>query len=281
MGAGMARNLLRAGHRVSVYNRSREKAEALAADGARVCPSAGQAALGGEAVFTMLADDQSVEEMAFGKGELISTLGRGSVHIASTTMSTALAKRLAAEHARRGQQFISAPVFGRPDAAEAKKLLVVVAGAPDPVERCRPLFDAIGRQTFIAGTEPWQANTVKLCGNFMIASLIEAFGEANATLRKAGVTPHLFLEIINALMASPIYANYGRMIAEEQFEPAGFALTLGLKDIRLALAAADELASPMPLASLLKDHFLSALAAGQADLDWSSMSRVAARNAGL
>jgi 3-hydroxyisobutyrate dehydrogenase-like beta-hydroxyacid dehydrogenase len=281
MGAGMARNLLRAGHRVAVYNRTIEKCEALAADGARVCPSAGQAALGCEAVFTMLADDQSVEEVVFGNDGLISTLGRGSVHIASTTMSTALARRLAADHARRGQQFISAPVFGRPDAAEAKKLLVVVAGSSEAVERCRPLFDAIGRQTFIAGTEPWQANTVKLCGNFMIASLIEAFGEANATLRKAGVTPQLFLDIINALMGSPIYANYGRMIAEEQFEPAGFALALGLKDIRLALAAADELAAPMPLASLLKDHFLAAFAAGQADLDWSSMSRVAARNAGL
>jgi 3-hydroxyisobutyrate dehydrogenase-like beta-hydroxyacid dehydrogenase len=281
MGAGMARNLLRAGHRVAVYNRTREKAQTLAAEGARVCPSPGQAALGCEAAFTMLADDPSVEEVVFGEGGLLSTLARGSVHIASTTMSTALARRLAAEHGRRGQQFLSAPVFGRPDAAEAAKLLVVAAGPPDPVERCRPLFDAIGRQTFVAGTEPWQANAVKLCGNFMIASLIEAFGEANATLRKAGVTPQLFLEIMNALMASPIYANYGRMIAEEQFEPAGFALALGLKDVRLALAVADELAAPMPLASLLKDHFLSALAAGQADLDWSSMSRVAARNAGL
>src|SRR5579883_352592 len=281
MGAGMARNLLRAGNRMAVYNRTHEKAEALAADGARVCPSAGQAALGCEAVFTMLADDAAVEEVVFGKDGILSTLARGSIHIASTTMSTALARRLAAEHARRGQQFVSAPVFGRPDAAEAKKLLVIAAGPDDVVARCRPLFDAIGRQTFVAGNEPWQANTLKLCGNFMIASLIEAFGEANATLRKAGVSPQLFLEVMNALMGSPIYANYGKMIADENFSSAGFALTLGLKDVRLALAAADELAAPMPLASLLRDHFLSALAAGQADLDWSSMARVAARNAGL
>ncbi len=266
---------------MAVYNRTHEKAEALAADGARVCPSAGQAALGCEAVFTMLADDAAVEEVVFGKDGILSTLARGSIHIASTTMSTALARRLAAEHARRGQQFVSAPVFGRPDAAEAKKLLVIAAGPDDVVARCRPLFDAIGRQTFVAGNEPWQANTLKLCGNFMIASLIEAFGEANATLRKAGVSPQLFLEVMNALMGSPIYANYGKMIADENFSPAGFALTLGLKDVRLALAAADELAAPMPLASLLRDHFLSALAAGQADLDWSSMARVAARNAGL
>jgi 3-hydroxyisobutyrate dehydrogenase-like beta-hydroxyacid dehydrogenase len=281
MGAGMARNLLRTGHRLAVYNRSRDKAEKLAAEGARVCASPAQAVLGCEAAFTMLADDRSVEEVVFGEHGILTALGRGSVHIASTTMSTALARRLSAEHARHGQQFVSAPVFGRPDAAEAKKLLIVAGGADDTLARCQPLFDAIGRQTFIAGKEPWQANAAKLCGNFMIASLIEAFGEANATLRKAGVTPQLFLEVMNALMGSPVYANYGRMIAEEQFSPAGFALALGLKDVRLVLAAADELAAPMPLASLLKDHFLAAIAAGQADLDWSSMARVAARSAGL
>jgi 3-hydroxyisobutyrate dehydrogenase-like beta-hydroxyacid dehydrogenase len=281
MGSGMAHNLLRAGHQLAVYNRTRDKADALAAEGARVCLSPSQVVLGGEAVFTMLGGDDSVEQVVFGENGMLTALARGSVHIASTTMSTALAKRLAAEHARRGQVFVSAPVFGRPDAAEARKLLVVAAGPDDAVARCQPLFEAVGRQTFVAGKEPWQANAVKLCGNFMIASLIECFGEANAALRKAGVTPQLFLEVMNALMASPIYASYGRMIAEERFEPAGFALTLGLKDVRLALAAADELAAPMPLASLLKDHFLAALAAGQGDLDWSSMARVAARNAGL
>ena len=281
MGAGMARNLLRAGHRVAVYNRTREKAEALAAEGARVCPSPAQTVLGCEAAFTMLADDHSVEEVVFGEEGFLTALGRGSVHIASTTMSTALARRLAEQHKRHGQLFVSAPVFGRPDAAEAKRLLVVAAGAEEAVARCRPLFDAIGRQTFVAGKEPWQANAAKLCGNFMIASMIEAFGEANATLRKAGVAPQLFLEVMNTLMGSPIYAMYGKMIAEEQFSPAGFALALGLKDVRLALAAAEELAVPMPLASLLRDHFLAALAAGQAELDWSSMVRVSARNAGL
>jgi len=281
MGAGMARNLVRGGHQVAVYNRTRAKSEALAAEGARVALSPAQAALGCEAAFTMLADDASVEEVIFGNEGLISTLARGAVHIASTTMSTALARRLGAEHARRGQQFISAPVFGRPDSAENKKLIVVAAGPQDVVTRCQPLFDAIGRQTFVAGKEPWQANAVKLCGNFMIAALIECFGETNAILRKAGVAPQLFLDIMNMLIGSPIYASYGRMIAEEQFEPAGFALKLGLKDVRLALATADELIAPMPLASLLKDQFLAALAAGQGDLDWSSAARVASRNAGL
>jgi 3-hydroxyisobutyrate dehydrogenase-like beta-hydroxyacid dehydrogenase len=281
MGSAMARNLLRAGHRVTVFNRTREKAEALVEEGARPAGTASQAALGVEAVLTMLADDGSVEDVVLGQDGLIRTLGRGAVHISSTTISTALARRLAAEHARRGQQFVSAPVFGRPEAAEAKKLLIVAAGNEASVARCHSLFDAIGRQTFIAGAEPWQANALKLCGNFMIAGLIEAFGEAYAMLRKASVSPPLFLDVMNALFASPIFASYGKMIADEQFEPAGFALTLGLKDVRLLLAAAEELAVPMPLASLAKDHFLSAVAAGQASLDWSSMALVAARNAGL
>jgi 3-hydroxyisobutyrate dehydrogenase-like beta-hydroxyacid dehydrogenase len=149
------------------------------------------------------------------------------------------------------------------------------------VERCRPLFDAVGRQTFVIGTEPWQANVAKLCGNFMIISVIEALGEAYATLRKAGVAPEAFLEIMNALFGSQVIAIYGRSIAQEQFTPAGFALPLGLKDVRLMLAAAEECAAPMPLASLVHDHLLSALAQGQGDLDWSSMTQVLARNAGL
>jgi 3-hydroxyisobutyrate dehydrogenase-like beta-hydroxyacid dehydrogenase len=172
-------------------------------------------------------------------------------------------------------------VFGRPESAEAKNLLVVAAGPSEYVERCRPLFDAIGRQTFVVGTEPWQANVAKVCGNFLIASVIEALGEAYATLRKAGVAPLSFLEIMNALFGSQVIANYGRIIAQEEFEPAGFALQLGLKDVRLVLAAAEECAAPMPLAGLVHDHLLSALAQGQGEMDWSSMTQVIARNAGL
>jgi 3-hydroxyisobutyrate dehydrogenase-like beta-hydroxyacid dehydrogenase len=281
MGSAMARNLLRAGHQVAVYNRSREKAEVLAGEGARATDSPADACRESQAVMTMLADDRAVEQIVFGENGVASALAKGAVHISSSTIGTALARRLAAEHALRGQEYLSAPVFGRPEAAENRKLIVVAAGPGELVELCRPLFDAIGRQTSVAGSEPWQANAVKLCGNFMLASLIEAFGEAFATLRKAGVDPHVFLEIVNSLFASPVYANYGRIIADEQFSPAGFALKLGLKDMRLALETAQECAAPMPLASLIRDHFLSAMAQGQAELDWSSMARVLARNAGL
>jgi 3-hydroxyisobutyrate dehydrogenase-like beta-hydroxyacid dehydrogenase len=281
MGAGMARNLLRAGHDVAVYNRTRDKAEALRTDGARVAVSAADACRDAEAVFTMLSDDAAVDELVFGEAGIASALAANAIHISCSTISTALARRLAAEHAARGQGYLSVPVFGRPEAAENKKLLIVAAGPAEWIARGQPLFDAIGRQTFIAGDQPWQANAVKLCGNFMIASMIETFGEAFAVLRKAEVAPHAFLEIMNTLFASPVYANYGRIIADQKFEPAGFALKLGLKDIRLALAAAEECAAPLPIASLIRDHLLSAVANGQLDLDWSSVTQVAARNAGL
>lgn len=281
MGAGIARNLLRAGHPLTVYNRTREKAAALAAENARVADSPAEAVRDCEAVMTMLADDSAAEKMIFGEGGVLSALNAGAVHVSCSTISTSFARRLTAEHAARGQQYVSAPVFGRPEVAEAGKLAVVAAGPAETVSRCQPLFDAIGRATFVAGPEPWQANAVKLCGNFMIAGMIESFGEAYATLRKANVAPQLFLDVLNAIFASPVYANYGRIIAEEQFDPAGFALKLGLKDVRLVLELAQECAAPMPLASLVRDQLLAAVAQGQAESDWSSVTRVAARNAGL
>lgn len=281
MGAGMARNLLRAGHSLAVFNRSREKAEALAAAGARVANSPADASRDAEVVMTMVADDLALEQVVFGRDGIASALKSGCMHVSHSTTSTVLARKLTAEHAQRKQGYVSAPVFGRPEAAETKNLVVLAAGPPESVERCRPLLDAVGRQIFVLGTEPWQANVAKLCGNFMIISVIEAFGEAYATLRKAGVAPEAFLEIMNALLGSQVIASYGRIIAQEQFTPAGFALPLGLKDVRLMLAAAEECAAPMPLASLVHDHLLSALAQGQGDLDWSSMTQVLARNAGL
>jgi len=269
MGAGMARNLAAAGHEVTAYNRTREKAEGL---GAAVAASPAEAVAGCEAAFTMLADDHAVEEVVFGAKGIAGVLPKGAVHISSSTISTALARRLAEQHADRGEGYLSAPVFGRPEAAEAGKLLVVAGGAAEIIDRFRPLFDAIGRQTFVAGPEPWQANAVKVCGNFMIASMIESFGEAYGTLRKASIDPHLFLEVMSALFGSPVYANYGRIIADEKFEPAGFALKLGLKDMRLVLETAFECTSAMPFASVLRDRLVDAVGHGQGERDWSSVA---------
>jgi 3-hydroxyisobutyrate dehydrogenase-like beta-hydroxyacid dehydrogenase len=279
MGSGIARNLLRAGHEVITYNRSRAKAVALQSDGAKVADTAADAAGVADVVMTMLADDAAVEAVLY--SGMLHAMKADSVHVSLSTISTEMARRLAEEHASHGQHYVSAPVFGRPEAAEAKRLLVVAAGPTAAVERCRPLFDAIGRQTFVLGEEAWTANAVKLCGNFMIASMLETFGEAFAALRKSGVEPQAFLEIMSALWGSPVYANYGRIIAEEKFDPAGFALKLGLKDVRLALALAEECGAPMPIASLIRDQMISALAHGQGESDWSSVAKVSARNAGL
>ena len=281
MGTGIARNLLRAGHELAVYNRSREKALVLANDGAQVAASPAEAVSKAEAVFTMLADDSAVADVVFGKDGIAEGLPAGAAHISVSTIGVATAKRLDEEHRRRGQTYLSAPVFGRPDAAETKKLVVVAAGPEALVKKYLPLFDAIGRHTYVAGEQPWQANLVKLCGNFMIASMMESFGETFATMRKAGVDHHLFHEIVSEVFGSPVYMGYGAAIANEKFEPAGFALKLGLKDVRLALEAAAELQSPMPFGSILRDHFLAAMAHGQEHMDWSSVAMVPVRMAGL
>ena len=281
MGSAIAGSLLKAGHELTVFNRTRQKAGALAQQGAQVADSVAQAVQASEAVLTMLADDAAVSDIVFDKTGIAGSLPRGAVHISLSTISVALAKKLAHEHASRDQVYLSAPVFGRPDAAEARKLLVVAAGDNQAVERMRSLFDAIGRHTYFAGDQPWQANLVKLNGNFMLAAIMETFGEAFATMRKAGVDHHLFYEIMTELFGSPVYKNYGGAIASEKFQPAAFPLKLGLKDIRLGLEAAGELNVPMPFASILRDHFLSAMALGQDQMDWSSVGMIPARMAGL
>ena len=197
MGSPMARNLLAAGHQVTLYNRSRDKAQALAQQGARLADSPADAAREAEVVMTMLADDRATEEVVFGEKGILAAMQSGRIHVSHSTISTTLARRLTAEHGHRGQGYLSVPVFGRPEAADAKKLVVVAAGPNDLVDRCRPLFDAIGKVTYVVGSEPWQANATKVCGNFMIISMVESFSEAFAALRKAGVSPQLFVDGIN------------------------------------------------------------------------------------
>jgi 3-hydroxyisobutyrate dehydrogenase-like beta-hydroxyacid dehydrogenase len=281
MGHAMARNLLKGGHRVTVYNRSREKAEALAADGANVAASSAEACRN-PVVITMLAEDSAVEAIMFGDGAGLSALAQGALHVSMSTISVALSDRLAEAHRKAGQAYVAAPVFGRPEAAAAAKLFIIAAGAPSAVALCQPLFDAMGQRTFIIGDKPSSANLVKLSGNFLLASMIECLGEAFALTRKGGIDPHSYLEIVtNTLFSAPAYKTYGALIADQQYEPAGFSMALGLKDIRLALNAADALAVPMPAASLVRDHFLAGMAQGAGQSDWSALARLSARNAGL
>lgn len=280
MGAGMAANLLKAGHELVVYNRSPGKAAPLAALGATEAWHVVGACLG-EAVVTMLADDEAVETLAFGEDGIIETLAPGAVHVSCSTISVELSRRLAEAHARAGQRYVAAPVFGRPEAAAAAKLFVVACGAPDAVEAARPLLDAIGQRTFVMSPQPEAANLVKLSGNFLIAAVIESLGEAMALVGKGGIELSAYLDFLTStLFTAPVYRTYGAMIAERRFEPAGFAAPLGQKDIRLALAAAEELRTPMPLASLLRDRFLTLLAQGGEGLDWSAIGHLAAQDGG-
>ncbi len=281
MGLPIARNLLKAGHELTVYNRTRSKAEALVAAGAKVANSLTEASAA-EVVMTMLADDHAVEQATLGDGGILNTLASGGVHVSLSTISTALSGRLTEAHKARGQSFVASPVFGRPEAAEAARLVVVAAGPHEAVEHVRPLLEAIGRKVFVVGPEPQSANAVKLAGNFLIASMLETLSEAFALTRKSGVEPATFLEIVNgSFFQSPIYENYGKIIIGEKFSPPGFALRLGLKDVRLVLAAGDEAAVPMPVASVIRDHFLSGVARGWGDMDWAALAKVVAEDAGL
>lgn len=281
MGGAMARNLLKAGHHVILHNRTPSKAEALASEGARVAKSVGGACRN-EAVVTMLADDEAVADAAFGDGKLIAELPRNAVHVSMSTISVALSDRLTEAHQAAGQAFVAAPVFGRPEAAAAAKLFIIAAGAEDAIGHAQPLFDAVGQRTFVIGEKPSQANVVKLSGNFLIASMIESLGEAFALIRKSGVDPHRYLEILTStLFSAPVYKTYGGLIVDEKYEQAGFAMKLGLKDLRLTLAAAEAAAAPMPVASLVHDHFLAGVAQGKGDTDWSGLAGLIASNAGL
>jgi len=281
MGTGMAASLRRAGHEVTVWNRTPERTRGLVELGAHAASQVADACRG-DTVITMVADDAALEAVVFGTGGMAENLRKGAIHVSMSTISVALSQRLTATHAKAGQRYVAAPVFGRPEAAAASRLFIVVAGAVDAIEVCRPLFDAMGQKTFTIGDEPKTANLVKLSGNFLIASVIEALGEAFALVGKAGIDARQYLDLLTStLFTAPLYKTYGGQIAEGRFQPAGFAAPLGEKDIRLTLEAAESLRVPMPVASLLRDRFLALLSHGGEALDWSAIGRLAAKDAGL
>lgn len=280
MGSAMASNLLAAGHALTVWNRSAAATEPLASLGARVAKTADRA-VQGEVLCSMLANDQAVREV-FLDGGLLDAMDRGTVHVNHATISVALAQELAAEHGKRGLEYVAAPVFGRPDMAAAAKLHILVAGKPAAIEQVRPLLEAMGSRLWPLGEAPERANVAKIAGNFMLASAIESMAEATALTRAYGVSAADFLDLMtNTLFAAPAYQGYGKLIAEQRFKPAGFALPLGYKDVGLALAAGEAQRVPLPFAGVLRDAMLEALAAGDAELDWSALALVAARRAHL
>jgi 3-hydroxyisobutyrate dehydrogenase-like beta-hydroxyacid dehydrogenase len=281
MGSGIAKSLLRAGHRLTVHNRTRSRVEALRSEGAIVANSVADACRPG-IVLTMLADDAALESVVFGVDGILASLPRGGLHISLSTIGVALSDKLAAEHARVGQEFVSAPVFGRPQAAENAKLSVVAAGPSASIDRCKPLLEAMGPKLLVIGERASLANTVKLTGNFLIATVLESLAEAFAFARKSGVDSSTLLDFFTStLFNAPVYKTYGGLIVEGKHDEVGFALPLGLKDVRLVLQAAEGQSVPMPVASVVHDRFVTAMARGHANKDWSVLGRIAAEDAGL
>jgi 3-hydroxyisobutyrate dehydrogenase-like beta-hydroxyacid dehydrogenase len=276
MGAAIAANLLRAGHSLTVWNRTPDKAQPLVEAGAKRAERPADAAKG-EIVFTMLADDKAVEAVTFGDGGLLSGGGH-AIHVSMSTISLALAARLAEAH---GARYVSAPVFGRPAAAAEAKLFVVAAGPPQAIETCRALFDVIGQRSFVVGETPAEANIVKLCGNFMIMAVIESLAEAMTLAGAHRVARDKLLDVLTGtLFGAPIYRTYGELLVEERYRPAGFAAPLGLKDMNLVAEAASDALVPMPLLSLVRDRLLSTIAREGADIDWSGIAKTVAETAG-
>ncbi len=282
MGLPMATNLLAAGYHLMVYNRTASKAEPLIAKGAHRADRAGDVAHPGGIVVSMLADDASVKALVTGEDALAERIAPDGIHVSMSTVSPATTRELAAYHAMRGSVMVAAPVFGRPIQAQAKQLRVCVSGPADAKAKVKPIIDAMGQEVFDFGDNPGAANVVKLAGNFMIAAALEAMGEAVAMMRKSGVDPAAALEMLaKTIFAAPVYQGYGPIIAHGVFTPAGFRLPLGLKDIELVLQTAGAAHAPMPTASLLRDRFISAIARGRSDLDWSAIALGAADDAGL
>jgi len=279
MGSGMARRLLDAGHRLTVWNRSPGPAQQMVERGVSVasCP---EQTLESKVVISMLADDAAVQSVWLDDG-LAQRMAAGQLHLNMASMGLALGKRLAQLHAAHGSLYVAAPVFGRPEVAAQGELDIVAAGSSEALARCRPLLDALGRRCFVVGDEPHHANVVKIARNFMLAAIIESLGEAFALTEKNGVAPSRFLDIITSTsMSAPVFENYGRMMLERPARPT-FPLKLGLKDVELALAAGALSEVPLPTAALIREQHLDALAHGYGDKDWAELGNWIAECAGI
>lgn len=282
MGAAIAGNLVKAPFDVAVWNRSAAKAGAVVAAGAILAASPREAVAGREVAMTMLADDAALDTVMHGADGVLAGLQPGGIHISLSTIAVATADRLAEAHREHGQRFVCAPVFGRPEAAATAALTIAAAGDAADLQAIASIFAAISKKVFAVGTKPSAANLVKLCGNFMIMSSIEIMGEALALAEKGGVAKAQFLEVMTSnLFDAPVFRNYGKLLVERKFTPAGFAAPLGLKDMRLVGQSAETLRVPMPMLGVVRDHLLQTIAAEGEDIDWSGIGLTIARNAGL
>ena len=282
MGLPMVGNLLKADFALRVYNRTASKAEPLVAHGARQFAHVNEVVEPGGIVVTMVANDSALESVVLGRDGFLERLGPGGIHLSMSTVSPATARKLADLHAKWGSIYIAAPVFGRPEAAAAGRLFICLSGVQAGKERVQPLLNVLGQGVHDFGEDPGAANVIKLTGNFLIAAAMEAMAEAFTLAEKNGIERSKVIDMLGqTIFACPIYQNYGRAIAEERYTPAGFLLSLGLKDVNLVLQTAESVQMPMPVASLLHDRFLASLAKGRDDMDWSALALGASEDAGL
>lgn len=282
MGQAMARRILEAGHDLAVYNRTSDKTKALAAAGARVVGSIAEAARYGAAVYTMLADDAALEDVAGQRNGLLQSLPKGGIHICAGTHGVGIIRKLNVAHADAGQVLLAAPMLGRPEAVASGQAGIVIAGPSASLDRCRPLFEAIGRRAFEAGVDPAAATAIKIANNFVLGCAIEAMGEGFSLVRKYGVAPQVFHEVMtDGLFAAPAYKVYGKIIVDESYDRVGQMAVLGLKDANLALAAGEAVGVPLPSANVWRDRLIGAVAHGDGGKDWAVMALEQARASGL
>ena len=282
MGQAMATRMLQAGHELAVFNRTPDKTKPLADAGAKVVNSIAAAATFGEVVFTMLTDDAAVESVALQKGGLLEVLPKGGIHVCSGTHGVGIIRTLTVEHKEKGQILVTAPILGRPEQVMDGAVGVVAGGPTDAVKRCQPLFAAIGRRTFEAGSEPAAATAIKLANNFVLGCAIEAMGEGFALVRKYETAPEVFYDVItDGLFSAPAYKVYGKIIVDQSYDKAGQMAVNGLKDANLALAAGDAVGVPLPSGQVWRDRLAAAVKRGEGEKDWAVMALEQARASGL
>lgn len=277
MGTPMALNLLKNGVKLSVFNRTGEKAEPLIKAGAKFFEKQSEAFKNSSIVFSMLANDEALREMTEGANGLLENAHTGCIHVSLSTVSPDTIKQLADKHKKKGMQLIAAPVFGRPDVAERHELWICVAGDEDAKKQVKPFLQMMGKQIYDFGPNPEAANVVKLSGNFMISSVIEILSEAFAVVKKNGISQDQFLSLmVDSLFPSPVFKTYGKIILEQNFSPPGLKMSFGLKDLNLFLSASHSL--DLPIANVLKERFLTSIKNGHEDLDWSAISLLSQEN---
>lgn len=274
MGFPMAENLLKNGYELVVYNRTKSKCQDLATKGAIIANTPAETARQTDIVLTILSDDTALENVVFGDEGILEGLQPGGIHVSISTISVYLARKLTDDHEKARQHFVSSTVLGRPEAAAASALRFIVAGPEEARKKVIPILQMLGQDVFTVGDQGYLSNVAKLGNNFLLVSMLESLSEIFVMVEKHGVEPKQFLEIVNSLFASPVYNTYGKMMINEQFDPAGFKLKLGLKDVNLMIDAANEVSTELPIATLAQSHYSYAIEKGWGDLDWAGIMKV-------